>query len=106
LAEAKIALSDQKEKNAELENELKQLRKSKIDIDTLSRVEELFFDKNDSQFKCPTCVEARQLIVSLSVKPGHPMNLKCNHCNSEFHNPRYTPRRPVQVNTRFNPFDY
>lgn len=91
LAEAKIALSEAREKISELEQKLKVRDDLKEKIKELQRKGNLFFSQQDNLFKCPSCIESGSGIMTLHEKDKNSSHLFCNSCSSDFVNPNYNP---------------
>lgn len=92
-ADAKIALSEAKEKISELEREKKDSEIKTEKIDKLKRKGVLYFDDAERLFKCPTCIEKHQLIITLTPnRYENAFSYKCQNCSSTFASPEWRER--------------
>jgi DNA-directed RNA polymerase subunit RPC12/RpoP len=101
LAEAKIALSDYKEKVASLEKEIEELKKRNSDIDKLERRGALFIDVMTGIYKCTTCIEKDKMVITLNPdRYEDTYEYQCNRCNSKFRSPDWKEPPPIVYESR------
>jgi len=93
LADSKTALSSANEKILELETKIKELKTQSQIIDRLERKGELFFDPQENLHKCPNCIEAVMIAMTLHVNPENKSEIVCKKCNSNYVNPNYDPNK-------------
>jgi Zn finger protein HypA/HybF involved in hydrogenase expression len=86
LADAKEAAAALKEENSRLKRLIKQKNKDKIEM---IRRNDIFFHKKEELYKCPTCHEKDEKIMTLHSMSSNSWTLKCKKCSNEYLNPEF-----------------
>jgi hypothetical protein len=89
LADARSNLAESKEKISELESSITDIQKNSDQINSFERKGVLFFDCKTILYKCPTCIESKKQIITLTKINNIGQKFICNSCKSEFINPDY-----------------